>query len=512
MLIGINEYLDPAIPRLQYCVSDARLMARCLTEKCGYASERILLMTDDQTELRLQPLRQNIRAQLESWFKKAGGGDTLLVFFSCHGFLIEGKGYLAPQNCQHDRLEESALSTRELADLLQACAARKKVLILDCCHAGTTRNVERVGPSSEELGMAFRLSKGMLTLASCSKDQRSHEWHARQQGLFTYFMAEGLSGAADYDHNGLIDSDEIYRYTMEKVPQAAQRELNGVQTPVRIIEDAVGVFPLAWITPSMPGERITNSLGMELQWIPAGRFTMGSPDGEDARDEDEGPQHGVRIIRPFYLGVHEVTQEQYRRVMGSNPSHFSTTGPCMQAVAGVNTGRFPVEGVSWEEAQRFCRELSRTADEARAQRRYRLPAEAEWEYACRAGTTAAFSCGDSLQSTRANFNGGLPYGFVDRGLCLERPAVVGSYRPNPWGLFDMHGNVWEWCEDWHAADYYDRSPPEDPRGPDSGSLAVVRGGAWNETGAACRSAERFGFPITAAAANVGFRVLCDTVR
>lgn len=521
IIVGINEYLNQSIPTLQYCDADARLVARCLQERCGYSADRIVLVTDDQADARLHPLRRNVLAQLEASLNKAGADGTVLVYFSGHGLFLDGKGYLLPQDCEKNRLAETALPIKTVADMLQQCPARQKLLILDCCHAGTTRGLEGPGPSSQELGEAFRQARGLVTLASCRKTERSHEWHARKQGVFTYFLAEGLAGAADYDRNGVVDSDELYRYTMDKVPTTAQQELNAEQTPVRIIgDDAVGVFPLAkvgsggrtMVPLQQSGKSITNTIGMTLVSIPAGRFDMGSPAAEEARDEDEGPLHPVRIVRAFYLGAHEVTQGQYERVMGRNPSHFTADGPRKESVAGLDVKRFPVEGITWEEARRFCLELSRLPEERREGRRYRLPTEAEWEYACRAGTRTAFWCGATLESTQANFNGGLPYGSVSSGPWLQRPASVGSYPPNPWGLYDMQGNVWEWCEDWYGADYYGRSAQDDPRGPDAGSVIVVRGGAWTETGTSCRAADRFSYPPSGNGANVGFRVLCEVMR
>jgi formylglycine-generating enzyme required for sulfatase activity len=254
---------------------------------------------------------------------------------------------------------------------------------------------------------------------------------------------------------------------------------------------------------------ITNAVGMKLALIPAGKFLMGSPADEAERDAEE-LQHEVVISRPFYLGVHEVTQEQFQMVMGRNPSFF-------------NQGRgggpaHPVEQVRRQEAIEFCKKLSELAAEKKAGRVYRLPTEAEWEYACRAGTTTPFANGKALSATQANFNGKFPYGGAAKGPYLQKTAKVGSYAPNAWGLYDMHGNVWEWCSDWYDADYYKRSPREDPQGPAKGVLgtgfgadffAVVRGGSWIEEGRGCRSAYRFRYQSIEMYRLVGFRVACS---
>ncbi len=253
---------------------------------------------------------------------------------------------------------------------------------------------------------------------------------------------------------------------------------------------------------------LTNSLGMKLALIPAGKFQMGSAATEADRDPEE-VQHEVVITRPFYLGVYAVTQDQFQKVMGKNPAFF-------------NEGRgggpeHPVEQVRWAEAAEFCKKLSDLPAEKKAGRAYRLPTEAEWEYACRAGTTTAFAFGDRLAATQANFNGNFPYGGAAKGPYLQKTAKVGSYKPNAWGLYDMHGNVWEWCSDWYDPDYYKNSPREDPTGPPKGVLstgfgndffAVVRGGCWLDEARGCRSAYRFRFQSVEVYRLVGFRAAC----
>ena len=234
-------------------------------------------------------------------------------------------------------------------------------------------------------------------------------------------------------------------------------------------------------------EAITNSIGMKLSLIPAGEFQMGSPESEQGHYNDE-QQHRVRITQPFYLGVYEVTQEQYERIMGSNPSNNKGTN-------------LPVEQVSWDDAQEFCRKLSQKEGKT-----YRLPTEAEWEYACRAGTTTPFNFGSTLNGTEANCNGNYPYGTTTKGAYLKRTTTVGSYRPNAFGLYDMHGNVFEWCSDWYDSAYYKNSPADNPTGPDAGSDRVIRGGSWSFGAVCCRSADRDIEPPSRDY-GVGFRVL-----
>ena len=238
------------------------------------------------------------------------------------------------------------------------------------------------------------------------------------------------------------------------------------------------------------GTEIVNSIGMKLVYIPAGKFMMGSPDTEKGRNSDEWPQHEVEITKGYYLGKYSVTQAEFKKVMGKNPSWFAASGGGKARVAGLDTSRFPVEMVTWADAKEFCRRLS-----AKEGKEYRLPTEAEWEYACRAGTKTAYHVGEALLERNANFGG-------KKG----RPVAVGSYAPNAWGLCDMHGNVWQWCEDWYARDYYANSPLRDPKGPESGSQRARRGGGWGRSRDHCRASFRSMFAPTSADDGLGFRI------
>jgi uncharacterized protein (TIGR02996 family) len=251
---------------------------------------------------------------------------------------------------------------------------------------------------------------------------------------------------------------------------------------------------------------LTCSVGLSLALIPAGVFWMGSLVAEPGRDTDENPRHRVEITRSFYLGIHPVTQEQFHQVTGSSPSHFSASGEGAPLVRGVDTADFPVERVSWDDAMAFCRLLSERPEERAAGRVYRLPTEAEWEYACRAGTTTPFHHGESLTADRANIDGNLPEVEVRSGRSLGRTCQVGSYPPNAFGLFDMHGNVWEWCSDWFDEEYYPVSPARDPLGSPTGSRRVLRGGGWFYGAAICRSAYRYGCEPHARHHDFGLRV------
>jgi len=223
---------------------------------------------------------------------------------------------------------------------------------------------------------------------------------------------------------------------------------------------------------------LRNSIGIELKLLPAGTFTM----GEGGGGSDETP-HQVTLTKPFYIGVTEVTNAQWQAVMGSVPSKWKEVDR-------------PVEQVSWEEANEFCRKLSALAEERQAGREYRLPTEAEWEYACRAGTKTKYCFGDE-ESGLGDF------GWF-AGNAGRETHPVGRKKPNAWGLFDMHGNVWEWCSDSYAD--YPRGVASDPQGPSGGSDRVYRGGSWISTAKYCRSAFRLRHVASGRGYILGFRL------
>ena len=219
-----------------------------------------------------------------------------------------------------------------------------------------------------------------------------------------------------------------------------------------------------------PPKDFTNSIGMKFVWIPPGSFMMGSPKNEERREDDE-TQHKVTLTKGFYMGVHLVTQEQWQTVTGNNPSHFK------------GEKNLPVEQVSWEDCQEFIKKL-RDKDK----KPYRLPTEAEWEYSCRAGTTTPFHFGETISTDQANYDGNFTYGNGNKGVYREKTTPVGSFPANAFGLYDMHGNVWQWCQDWYGD--YPQKDVVDPKGLEKGEFRVLRGGSWGNHPLYCRSACR----------------------
>jgi formylglycine-generating enzyme required for sulfatase activity len=257
------------------------------------------------------------------------------------------------------------------------------------------------------------------------------------------------------------------------------------------VQDGGGNTATATRTVTVVGNRTVDlnaTVAMDMIWCPPGTFTMGSPTTEAGRGSDE-TEHNVSLTKGFYLGKYEVTQAQYMAVIGTNPSEFNATG----------NGNRPVEKVNWTEAVAFCTQL--TTQEQAAGRlpagwSYVLPTESQWEYACRAGTITAYSWGDSIAGTNANYS--------SSGYSQTRD--VGKYAANPWGFFDMHGNVWEWTADLYQAAYPAGNPVVDPTGPASGSTRVRRGGSWSNVGAVLRSARRGRNTPGSRYDDIGFRV------
>jgi formylglycine-generating enzyme required for sulfatase activity len=252
-----------------------------------------------------------------------------------------------------------------------------------------------------------------------------------------------------------------------------------------------------------------NSAGMRFALLPAGEFAMGASEGDPDSAPDERPVHRVRITRGFRMAVTPVTQAEFLAVMGRNPGHFNgAQGAFLKRPGGP---QHPVENVTWNEAVEFCLRLSEWPAERSAGRRYRLPTEAEWEYACRAGTTTAFHSGPTLPADAARFRSNpLAEAAAQMGFggILQSTAPVGAHPANGFALHDLHGNVWEWCADWYAPDYYARCPASDPSGPPGGLGRVLRGGSWKDAAAGCRSSARAFAPPERRDPTIGFRVVC----
>ena len=264
---------------------------------------------------------------------------------------------------------------------------------------------------------------------------------------------------------------------------------------MRKLSGLVFVFSLVFFSCSL---RVNHN----MVYIKGGTFDMGSPPTEAERDIDE-VLHQI-TVSSFYIGKYEVTQSENQKIMKDAASHF--TGK-----------KLPVESINWYYAITFCNELSLKRGLTPAYvvegtavawdknaNGYRLPTEAEWEYACRAGTAAPFNTGNNITTDQANYDGNSPYNDNERGAFLEKTMPVGSFKPNAWGLYDMHGNVYEWCWDWYAN--YALGEQTDPTGPAAGTFHVIRGGSWANSGYALRSAGRNFYIPGGGNERIGFRL------
>jgi formylglycine-generating enzyme required for sulfatase activity len=397
------------------------------------------------------------------------------------------------------------------------------LLLVDAClpgppfHRGTTRSL-----SGEEL--VGRLPVNAAILFSCSKGQQPREFDGAWDGHSVFFqhILDALRGAAADPETGEVAWDDLVGYVCRRVnPTARALDAIGMrlaeEDPARQVQspyllDNLVATPVLARRRTTPEIILTKVAGVKLKLIPAGAFHMGSNDDDTDADRDERPQHIVRITRPFYLGIHEVTQAQYETVMGTNPSWFSPVGGGKDLIAGQSTGRHPVEEVSWLDAVMFCNKLSDQEglkpfyeiDGTSVRVRswdgpgYRLPTEAEWEFACRAGAMTRYSFGDDPHDL-----GEVAWFRRNSG---DQTHSAGQKQPNQLGLFDMHGNVWEWCWDGYGEHDYKLREVDDPAGPPGTTTRVIRGGGWDYLPRDLRSASRNHLPPDHRAFVLGFRI------
>ncbi len=298
-------------------------------------------------------------------------------------------------------------------------------------------------------------------------DRLQKNWILTQQTGGLQFSVEPYNATVTLKRNNQTVESWTGLKILKDVPVGSYQliaELSGYQTTtetITITKDKTLTKELKLKKGATAGQTITNSIGMEFVLIPAGTFQMGSNDGR----RDENPVHSVTISQPFYMGKYEVTQKEWKAVMGTNPSYFE----------GDN---LPVEQVSWNDVQEFIKKLN----QKEGGNKYRLPTEAEWEYAARAGSSTTWHFGDNESQLGE-------YAWYDKNSG-NKTHPVGEKKPNGFGLYDMHGNVWEWVQDWYGSGYYSNSPRTDPKGPNSGYDKVLRGGSWYGKSESTRSALR----------------------
>lgn len=521
ILVGINNYEHEKLPSLKYAEADASELEEVLKS----ADYRVTLLTGSSKEEDNKPTKANIEKKLRSVVRGCRKGDTLIVAFAGHGLQFVGQKdcYFCPQDARpFPTRTDSLVSLNGVYQEIDESFAGMKVLLVDACRDDP--NTDR-GARGVNADTAPRPPQGVAALFSCRAGERAYENDKLRHGLFFYHVLQGLKGdAADRDKE--VTFAGLAAYVSRRVArdvstligadfrQSPNLKADYSTEPVLLVVKDTGT-PIrpAKTEPKMPAQDSSSGDGfpvfelvrevdlgkgvkMEFVDIKAGAFSMGSLDSDSKANPYEKPQHEVKITRDFHLGRFPVTQEQYEAVTGKNPSYYSATGFNSGLVTGLDTRRFPVEHVSWDEAKAFCDQLSKQDPQSR---KFSLPTEAQWEYACRAGTSTRYFFGDDPAKLDAH----AWYAKNSR----ERPHQVGSKKPNAWGLYDMQGNVWQHCADWYDEKYYDNSPKEDPPGPDKGEARVLRGGCWKDGAEDCRAAARDRTETSATAIDAGFRVL-----
>ncbi len=510
VLVGVNVY--EKCSNLRYCQADVTALGDQLV-KIGFDRRDIAMLTDDS---KMKPSRRNILEQLDVTLKVADAGDLIVVALSGHGARIGGKSYFCPMDARPDDPEGSMIPIEDLYAQLEKCPARLKMVFIDACRNNylPVEAKPLVEQQKSIDGFAKSLSdgdlpEGVVLLASCTSGERSWEDETFGHGVFMHYVLKGLAGNADRtassgDQDGWVELFELCDYVRMETKKHVLRTRGETQRPYSHTGIDLPDFRLTRVP------EITNSIGMKFKLIPAGEFMMGSPEDEQGRDGDEGLPRLVKIHKPFLMGVFETTQKEYQRVMGMNPSYFQGEQERLRYV-GLDANQFPVERASWYDAVAFCGELSRqeglpeyyslsTVERENGSiikaevtvnggKGYRLPTETEWEYACRAGTRSTFYFGNVCNGRQANCNGTQPYKTTEKGPHLKRATLVGSYEANGWGLFDMHGNVAEWCSD--ASD----------------SSKHHRGGSWMYQPTFCRSTSRGEYDTGYRSNDLGFRVV-----
>ena len=511
IIIGINEY--SYLENLNFAKTDAKTMHHWLEQSGRFDKEGLFLFTDDSQPIPTNPPipTKPTFGHLDTFFDiqfdrpLLNNSDNLWFFFSGHGNRGAGGDYLMLSDSNPRRLEQTSLSVSYITERLRNWGAGNVVMFIDAC-----RNVEDRARGGEISPQDYQ---GMIAFYSCRHREKSLEIKSIERGAFTHVLLQALEETKrqircltvaeleqylmrevpklspnqhplakvepTYKSNFILfgeaqkkDIERLHYLALKKKEENKQEEarelllhankaakgenLDIISALQRLPTSSLKVQVVEpVITPSQPKpepkkqksrplidgsielkseivttekgqaqyftENLGNDVTLDMVYIPGGTFMMGSPEGE-GRDT-ERPQHKV-TVQAFYMGKYPITQAQYQQVMGNNPSKFK----------GDNQRQRPVEQVSWNDAVEFCHRLSKQTGTE-----YRLPSEAEWEYAARAGTTTKYYFGDNITSDLANY-----------GRNVGKTTAVRKYPPNAFGLYDMHGNVWEWCQDdWH---------------------------------------------------------------
>jgi formylglycine-generating enzyme required for sulfatase activity len=503
-LVACQDYKAKDFKPLKFSRNDILRFSEALSAS-GFAKEDIVVLHEKQQDPDLLPEARKIRQQLKLLLAGLRSEDTLIVAFAGHGVQDrkDRRSYFCPRDVDlKDRTTLVALD--EVYQELRDCRAKRKLLLVDACRKETLSEIGRravVDLESVTRPQTESVPEGIVALFSCGPGQESYEPPELEHGIFFHHVLKAWNGAEEaVNKKGQLTLGGFTGYVQEETKRYARLNLKAIQVP-----QVKNEFSDVWVLRdnTSASEAITNTIGMKLRLIPAGKFRMGSPKDEDGRGVNE-QQHDVEITKSFYMGVYAVTRGQFRLFVQDERYHGGKKYQTEAEKAGstytwqnpgfAQTDDHPVGNVSWKEAVAFCGWLSQKEG-----KKYRLPTEAEWEYGCRAGTTTRFYFGDDVAQLK-------DYAWY-RKNSDNRTHPVGEKKANAWNLYDIHGNVWQWCQDYYAENYYKDSPRQDPQGPDAGAFRVVRGGSFDSEPRDCRSANRIWSVPAYRLNDLGFRVV-----
>ena len=559
--IGVNRY-DYVSDHLEYAVNDAEKVKHFLSTQLGF---EVLLYTDTSEplgQIQTRPSRNNLWHLLKDLIRQARRADNFLLFFSGHGAL--GKDlheYLLTCDHSPSDIEHTALPLSFVIQCLIECQARNTVLVLDMCRnrqRDWSKGADRVG--METLNQARQ--QGITVVFSCNRGERSYEIPSIQQSSFTYAFLEGLrfcTTTAELERylmrrvsqinqeNGkppqhpLIGVESVLKYDLPLIVTQSRQLTSQFQENIRSstkddrdirsieLQSETNITPressYQFIIPAIEGKQafefevivvdvygqkleqhrgeslyLSEELGtssLQMVVIPSGTFVMGSSGRRTS--SNEVPLHSV-TIKPLLMSKYPITKSQWKAVAKLEQVKI----PLKLQPSRSGGAKHPIVEISWDEAVEFCDRLSQNTGHV-----YRLPSEAEWEFACRAGTTTPFHFGETITPNLANYDGTFTYHSEPKGENRQKAIDVGSFPfANAFGLFDMHGNVWEWCLDhWHET--YDETPTDGRawfKNTDSRNR-VIRGGSWRNEPKLCRSSSRFFDQADSKSNNISFRVI-----
>ena len=508
-LVGVDKYLKPGFRALTCCERDVVQLEGALRE-LGFSQIEVLLGSGTGTK---RATKANIEQALQNLVKQLGQDDLIFVMLSGHGqqFSQGGKTQEDAFFCPVDAVNRDAttlVSLSYVTDEVLANNVGKRLVLVDACRdAPKDPNKGAKGIQ----GRQITLAEDTGVFFSCRAGQQSYTNDELNHSLFTYCVLEALRGEGAVQ--GEVTWDGMVSHVQSRMAMADMKQRvpeGSLQSPISAgsVDHTVLGRVKSTGTPTRPKpaetvgtkageERDDNGLKMKFVWCPPGQFTMGSPNSEKDRSSDED-QVQVTLTKGFWIGKYEVTQGEWERVMDTTP---------WKGKSSVKEGsRHSANYVSWEEATAFVAKLTtqeRQAGRLPAGSRYTLPTEAQWEYACRAGTQTAYGFGrDASRLSEYDWWGGI---IGDGSAKTEQYAhEVGLKKANAWGLHDMHGNVGEWCRDW----YQETLPGgADPERATQASRRVIRGGSWLNRAVRCRAADRISGEPGIRSYNLGFRVV-----